>query len=197
MNTVADMGIGSSAQVVGPNPGAPERWEIDESRSRLSFTLTHLVVKKIHGEFETWGGTLFLDPRQQSLSSLRVWVELNSVDTDAPERNTHIRSSEFFDVAQFRLATFKSTTVDEREGVFVVNGRLDLHGAIRDVELTATPLAMPTSAEQRKSFSVSAKIDRQAFGLHWNQDLDAGGMVVGDSVELEAHVEVVRSTDDT
>jgi polyisoprenoid-binding protein YceI len=183
--------------VAKPEPHAPERWEIDEGQSHLFFTLHHLVVKKIYGEFERWGGTLFLDRRQPSLSSVRVWIELDSVDTASSERDAHLRSSEFFDIAQFPLAIFNSTKVTVTEGPVVVNGRLDLHAAIHEVELTITPIGVPTSVstDQRKTFSVQARIDRQTFGLHWKQDLDAGGIVVGDYVEIEAQVEVVRSAD--
>jgi polyisoprenoid-binding protein YceI len=195
MTASSDIGLEDSVAGFGkPEPHTPERWEIDEGQSRLSFTLHHLVVKKIQGEFERWGGTLFLDRRQPSLSSVRVWVELDSVDTDSSERDAHVRSAEFFDIAQFPLAVFNSTTVTVTEGPVVVNGRLDLHGTIHDVDLTISPIAMPTNAgtDERKTFSVQARIDRQTFGLHWNQDLEAGGIVVGDHVEIEAHVEVVR-----
>jgi polyisoprenoid-binding protein YceI len=200
MTISPDIRLEDSIAVLGkPEPHAPERWEIDEGQSRLSFTLHHLVVKKIQGEFARWGGTLFLDRRQPSLSGVRVWIELDSVDTDSSERDAHVRSAEFFDIAQFPLAVFNSTTVTVTEGPVVVNGRLDLHGATHDVALTISPIAVTTSAstDERKAFSVQARIDRQTFGLHWNQDLDAGGMVVGDHVEIEAHVEVVRSADDT
>jgi polyisoprenoid-binding protein YceI len=199
MDAGADIVLESSPAVIGGSEQeTPERWEVDEARSRLSFTLTHLVVKQIHGAFESWGGTLFLDRRQPSLSSVHIWVDLSSLDTDSSERDAHVRSAEFFDVRQFPLATFKSTAVDVKKDPVVVNGRLELHGAVRDIELTVSPIAMPTSpsGEQRKTFSVQTKLDRQAFGLHWNQDLDAGGIVVGDNVQLEAHVEVVRSADE-
>jgi polyisoprenoid-binding protein YceI len=198
MATSSGIGVEHSVAIVAkPAQHAPERWEIDEGTSRLSFALHHLVVKIIQGEFERWGGTLFLDRRQPSLSSIRVWIELDSVDTDSPERDAHVRLAEFFDVAQFPLAVFNSTNVTVTEGPVVVNGRLDLHGVIHDVELTISPIAMPTSAstDQRRTFSVQARIDRQTFGLHWNQDLETGGIVVGDHVEVEAHVDVVRSAD--
>jgi polyisoprenoid-binding protein YceI len=143
MITGTDVNLESGAAVVGA-PQARERWEIDEGQSHLSFTLHHFVVKKIQGEFGRWGGTLLLDRQQSSRSSLRLWIDLASVDTDVPERDAHVRSAEFFDVTQFKLATFSSTTVDVSEGPVVVKGRLDLHGAVRDVEVTVTPIVMLT-----------------------------------------------------
>jgi polyisoprenoid-binding protein YceI len=199
MNPGADLGLESSAAVVeGSAPQARERWEIDEGQSHLSFTLHHLVVKKIQGEFGRWGGTLLLDPLQPSLSNLRVWIDLGSVDTDVPERDAHVRSAEFFDVAQFQLATFSSAMLAQSESPVVVKGKLDLHGAVREIELTVSPIAMPASAtsDHRKIFSMRTTIDRQSFGLHWNQDLEDGGIVVGDKVEIDARVEMVRSADD-
>ncbi|MDB4979664.1 MAG: hypothetical protein JWM82_416 [Myxococcales bacterium] len=199
MDTSLERGTnGSSDAASSPDQQAPERWEIDESRSRLSFALSHLVFHQVRGHFERWGGTLFLNRRQPSLSSIRVWVDLASVDTDSSERDAHLRSAEFFDVAQFPRATFESTTVEIRDGAVIMNGRLNLHGAVRDIQVTASPIAMPPKAHARprETFSARTTFDRQAFGLHWNQDLDLGGVVVGDNVKLEAHVETIRFGDD-
>ena len=166
-----------------------ERWEIDESASTLIFALRHLVVGEIKGRFGRWGGVLLLDPSQLGRSSLEVWIDLASVDTGDVERDAHLRSAELLDVARFPRAVFRSTGIALRaDGDATVSGRLDLHGVARDVELGVT-------AEGRADYRARAKIDRQDFGLHWNQDLDVGGIVVGDNVEIIAHVEMIRTAE--
>jgi polyisoprenoid-binding protein YceI len=170
-----------------------ERWEIDPARSSLSFNLRHIVVRQIRGRFERWGGTLFIDRQQPWLSSVHVWVDLASITTDDPERDAHVRSNEFLDVASFPRAEFKSTNVDTPDGQIVVQGTLSLRGIVHDVEIRAQVGATSTDADgcRRMSYTGRGIVDRQSFGLHWNQDLDVGGIVVGDEVEIVAEVEAL------
>ncbi len=174
-----------------------ERWEIDLARSSLSFNLRHIIVQRIRGRFARWGGTLFVDRRQPGLSSVQVWVDLGSITTDDQERDAHIRSSEFLDVARFPRAEFQSTNVDIPDGEVVVEGLLSLHGIVHDVEIRADVEVgeMTDSPDRRERliFTARAVVDRQSFGLHWNQDLDVRGVVVGDEVEIVAKAEAFRS----
>jgi polyisoprenoid-binding protein YceI len=171
-----------------------ERWEIDSGRSNLSFNLRHIVVQRIRGRFERWGGTLFIDRQQPWLSSVQVWVDLASITTEEPERDAHVRSSEFLDVARFPRAEFKSTNVDIPDGRVVVEGILNLRGVVHDVEIRADVGETSTDTDgcRRTIYTARGIVDRQSFGLHWNQDLDVGGIVVGDEVEIVAKVETVN-----
>jgi polyisoprenoid-binding protein YceI len=174
-----------------------ERWQIDESRSTLTFALSHLVVGEIRGHFERWGGALLLDPAHLSRSELEVWIDVASLETGSAERDAHLRSAELLDVPRFPRAQFRSTGLAiHADGNATVSGRLDLHGVTRYVGLTvaATPPGSWVGDEGvlRAAYLVHGRFDRQAFGLHWNQDLDVGGIVVGDNVELTARVEMIR-----
>jgi polyisoprenoid-binding protein YceI len=175
------------------NGGDIERWEVDGSRSRLRFSLRHIVVQQIQGSFRTWGGTLYLDREEPTLSSLDIWVDLASIETGSVERDDHVRSPEFLDVGRHPRAEFKSTSVEIRNGTAVVHGLLQLHGVTHDLDLEIRPASGPSDAVP--AYLVAAKLDRQSFDLHWNQDLDFGGVVVGDEVALTAEVKVV-SVDD-
>ncbi len=174
-----------------------QRWEIDPDRSSLTFKLRHIVVQQIRGRFERWGGTLFIDSHQPWLSGVQVWVDLASITTDDPERDAHVRSSEFLDVARFPRAEFKSTNVELPDGQVVVEGLLSMHGVVHDVEIRADVEVGETIADsdgrERTFYAARGVIDRQSFGLHWNQDLDVGGIVVGDEVEITAKVEVLHA----
>ena len=174
---------------------ATERWEVDLGRSSLTFNLRHIVVQQIRGEFERWGGTLFINRRDPSLSSAHIWIDLASITTGDTDRDAHVRSAEFLDVAQFPRAEFTSTDVRIEDGEIIIEGVLDLHGAVRDVEMRVRPGAASIDADgrERTVYTARGTLDRQSFGLHWNQDLDIGGVVVGDQVEIVGHAELVHT----
>ena len=175
---------------------APDEWRIDTRHSTLRFWLRHIVVHQIHGHFATWGGQALIDPATPALSSVTLWIDLASVTTDNLERDEHIRSAEFFDVARFPRATFTSTGVRvQAHANPVVLGRLSLHGVEREVEveITEQTTRVDPGGQERRTYELRAEVDRRAFGLQWNQDLDVGGVVVGDKIEIRAHVETVPS----
>ncbi len=175
--------------------GQQQEWLIDPERSTLRFSLRHLVVREIKGEFKRWGGTILIDEGEPTRSRLRAWVDLASVDTAEPDRDAHVRSAEFFDVARFPRATFASTELRLPDGGNpVVRGRLHLHGAQREIalELTRRDERKDAQGRERVIYAITGRVDRRDFGLRWNQDLDVGGLVVGAQVQLEAHVEALR-----
>ncbi|HVU51781.1 MAG TPA: YceI family protein [Polyangia bacterium] len=182
-----------------PTAGSPtadlERWEVDPGRSKLTFTLRHLVVSEIRGAFHRWGGTLFLDRRHPLLSTIVIWIDTASIDTDSPDRDDHIRSAEFLDVKQHPRAEFESSAIEPRNGRCLVRGRLQLHGVAHDVDVEIVPYAVPGQGDT--VYRASGKLDRQSFGLHWNQDLDVGGVVLSDEVRLSAELVLARASGDT
>ena len=172
-----------------------ERWLIDPSRSKLVFTLRHVIMSEIRGEFMRWGGDLVLDPEHPKRTKVDVWVDPASIETGDYERDAHVRSAEFLDVGRFARAEFRSTEIErERDGVAAMRGRLELHGVPRNIELEVSSKRtwMDGDGHMRSDYLVRGEIDRQDFGLHWNQDLDVGGIVVSDKIEITAEVQVVR-----
>ena len=185
-------GVNPAARPAPPNGnGDLERWEIRLEGSHLTFVLRHLVISQIRGQFRRWGGTLFLDRTSPWRSSVEVWIDLASLETNSVERDDHIRSPELLDVQRFPLAEFKSTAVEPQGDRLVVRGRLQLHGVTRDVELDVEPRTGPPY-EGRNVYAIRGKLDRQSFGLHWNQDLDVGGVVVADEITVSAELALVR-----
>lgn len=173
---------------------APEQWEIDGEHSTLGFRLRHIVIHQISGEFRRWGGTVWVDRRQPWLSKVDLWVDLASVTTGDAERDAHIVSPEFLDVARFPRAKFESQNVWLDEKAIVVEGRLQLHGLTCDVQVRAEVGEVYAGDDGREHgrFMGRGTVNRQAFGLHWNQDLDVGGVVVADKVDVFADVVAVR-----
>jgi polyisoprenoid-binding protein YceI len=174
-----------------------ECWQAVGIESALTFSLRHLVMSEIRGRFRRWGAMLVLDREDHSRALLRAWIDLASIDTSSVERDQHIRSAEFFDVGRFPFAEFRSEAIaplDEHR--YLARGPLVLHGKTRPVELIVTPGPKREDAGvARAAYEVRATIDRKAFGLRWNQDLDGGGLVVGDRIDFHARVQAMRVPD--
>ena len=172
-----------------------EKWEIDPARSRLRFVLRHLVVGEISGEVHRWGGTLFFARNQPLPSTIDVWIDVSTIDTGDAERDAHVRSSEFLDATLLPRAEFEASDVEAHEGRAILHGRLRLHGVTHDLDVEVEPHAAPVGGG-KNAYRARAKLDRQNFGLHWNQDLDIGGVVVGDEIRVSAELVLVRTNGD-
>jgi polyisoprenoid-binding protein YceI len=182
-----------------PRGAAPdgdlERWVIDPAGSHLRFLLRHLVEGEVPVRFSRWGGTCFLDRSNPELSSVRVWVDVTSIDTGTPERDDHLRSEEFFDVARFPRAEFRSSAVELGEDHVVLRGTLELRGVRHDADLEIGPRTGPLDGFENV-YRVHGTIDRQSFGLHWNLDPEGGGGILSDEVEIQGEVALVRNDED-
>jgi polyisoprenoid-binding protein YceI len=176
-------------------------WQAGPPESEMRFTLRHLVLSEIRGLVARWHATLRLDFDQPSRSSVEVVADAASLETGATERDNHIRSAEFLKTWSFPEIRFRSTNVraGDREGQFLIMGDLTIRGVTREVTVTAERLgaAGRPSANSSLVFMCHAIVDRQAFGLHWNQDLDCGGVVVSDEIDVHIRVEARRAARET
>jgi polyisoprenoid-binding protein YceI len=160
--------------------GPSELWHAGPPDSEIHFSLRHLVVAEIAGRATRWSAVLRLDFEQPGLSTVEVVIDAASLETGSPERDQHVRSAEFLDTRAYPQIRFASREVRPLgRGGYEVVGDL----TIRDVTRPAT-LEVEQTAPDPLAFAARATIDRQAFGLHWNQDLDVGGVVVGDKIDL-------------
>ena len=175
---------------------ALERWGFDLAHSSVSFWVRHLMVSKVHGRFTTWKGSLDFDENQPATARLNIEIDAVSIDTREPQRDAHLRSPDFFDVAKYPLITFTSTGATPRgTGRFQVQGDLTIHGTTRPVTLDveyAGRVKDPWGGE-RAGFSARTAINRKDFGLMWNQLVEGGGLVVDDKVEISIEAEAVRN----
>jgi polyisoprenoid-binding protein YceI len=169
-------------------------WAIDPSHSSIEFSVRHLMVGKTKGRFATWSGTIQI-AEEPSASSVSIEIDPASIDTKDETRDQHLRSADFLDVAKFPTMTFQSASVKGSGTSWVVGGDLTIHGVTQPVELD---LELEGVVEQdpwgrsRAGFSGETEIDREAFGLTWNQALEAGGVLVGKKVKISFEVEAVK-----
>ena len=174
---------------------AIEIWKVDSTRSEIKFTLRHLVLAVINGRVGRWEATLRIDPDEPTRSSVEVVIDARSVDTGEPERDEHVRSIEFLNAEIYPEISFRSTAVTPQEGGrYLVKGDLTIRTVIQQVTLEVSEVERLADGrgQDRATFRGRGTFDRQTFGLHWNQDLDKGGVVLGDKVDVSVSLEAVR-----
>ncbi len=171
-------------------------WNIDAAHSAISFSIRHMVFAKVRGRFTKVSGAVHLDELELGRSSVDVTIDAASIDTGTAQRDDHLRSADFFDVATFPQLTFRSTGVEDLGGGrLLVKGDLTIRDVTREVVLEAEAggRAQDPWGNQRIAFSAKTSIDRTDFGLKWNQLLEAGGVLVGDRVEIDLDVQAVQA----
>ena len=172
-----------------------DRWEIDSSHSSVHFSVRHLVIAKVRGTFARWSGTVQVPDGDFSKGTVSVTIDASSINTGVDQRDTHLKSADFFDVAQFPEITFKATQVQAAKGdELKLVGQLTIKGVTREVALEVERLGELKDpwGNQRAAFSAKTAIDRKDFGLTWNQVLETGGVAVGDRINIEIEIEAVR-----
>jgi polyisoprenoid-binding protein YceI len=169
---------------------------IDPVHTHVGFAVRHLMITKVRGRFSSVNGTIQLAPRSGLPNAVDVTIDGSSIDTHEPQRDEHLRSSDFLDVATFPTITFRSTKITGTPDAFKIHGDLSIHGATRPVVLEASVEGLGNDpwGNLRVGYEAHAKISRKEFGLTWNQMLEAGGVAVGDEVQIELSIEAIAST---
>jgi polyisoprenoid-binding protein YceI len=169
-------------------------WDIDVGHSAIHFWVRHMVISKVHGRFARWSGSIQLDEQDLGRSSVDVHIDASSIDTQVADRDAHLKSPDFLDVAKYPELTFRSKRIEKAGGGYRVVGDLSLHGVTREVTLDAefAGTGKDPWGNQRAGFSAKASLDRREFGLQWNAALETGGVLVGEKVEITIELEAVK-----
>ena len=176
----------------------PTQWQIDPAHSAAHFSVRHLMITNVRGEFTKISGGALINPVDPAKSSVQVTIEASSVNTREPQRDEHLRSADFFDVANHPTLTFRSQRI-ETLGTehFRVTGDLTIRGVTKevpfDVEGPTAPIKDPWG-NIRVGVSASAKINRKDFGVAFNALTETGGVVVGDEVKITVEAELIQQT---
>ncbi len=171
-------------------------WNIDPTHSTAEFSVRHLMITNVRGRFGKLSGAIEYDPEHPASASITATIDVTSIDTRDENRDTHLRSPDFFDVAQYPTITFKSRTVTARGEGFSAVGDLTMHGVSREVTLDVEELSAPTRdpwGNQRIGASAQTKINRKEWNLGWNQLLEAGGVAVGETVKITLEISMVQA----
>jgi polyisoprenoid-binding protein YceI len=173
---------------------AESTWKVDPSHSTVGFAVRHLVISNVHGEFGKYEASVRLDERDVTRSSVEATIDVSSIDTRSADRDAHLKSPDFFDVAKYPTLTFKSTKVAKAgKDRLTVTGDLTLHGVTKPVtlEVATSPEVKGLYGETRRGYTATAKIDRKDFGLAWNKLVEAGP-AIGDVVTLTLDLSSVK-----
>lgn len=170
-------------------------WKIDSAHSEVNFAVRHMMISKVRGQFEQFDGTIEFDPDRPAETRVEVHIDVASINTREEQRDNHLRSADFFDVENYPTMTFRSTDVEVTgEDSARLTGELTIrdetHSVSVDVEYAG--LAKSPWGTTSAGFSARTSLNREDWGLTWNQPLETGGWLVGKEVEIFIDVELVR-----
>jgi len=166
-------------------------WVSDQTHSEVDFSITHMAISNVHGRFGKVAATIVYDQADISKSTVTATIGIGSVDTGEDARNNHLKTPDFFDLAQFPTATFTSTSVAKSGNGLTVNGNLTLHGVTQPVVLNVEGPVGPVQGMDKKQhagFSATTTISRSAFGI--GSKFPAA--MVGDEVKLSIDLDVAK-----
>ncbi|MEZ4224763.1 MAG: YceI family protein [Polyangiaceae bacterium] len=174
-----------------------DSWSIDSAHSAVNFSVRHMVFAKVRGRFGAWRGSVELNPADLARSKVEIEIDASSIDTGVADRDNHLRSGDFLDVEQYPSLRFVSTKVEAGGSRYRLVGNLTIRDVTREVVLDVEfgGQAKDPWGNQRVAFTAATSIDRRDFGLTWNQVLEAGGVLVGERIDIEIELQAVAQAE--
>ena len=176
-------------------PAAAQTWQIDTAHSRAQFTVRHLMISDIRGDFGAVTGTIEYDGKDLTTAKVNATIDVKSISTRVDKRDEHLKTDDFLDVANHPTMTFVSTSITPKgKGTYNMAGNLTIRGTTRPVvfELTQPAGPITTRGTTKIGASASGKINRKEFGVKYHEVLDNGGLGVADEVFIQLDVELIQ-----
>jgi polyisoprenoid-binding protein YceI len=174
----------------------PTQWQIDPAHSAAHFSVRHLMISNVRGEFTKLSGSAIINLADPAKSSVEVTIEAASINTREPQRDEHLRSADFFDVANHPTLTFRSRRIESLDAEnFKLAGDLTIRGVTKEVTFDGegpTPPVKDPWGNIRTGITASTKINRKDFGVAFNALTETGALVVGDEVKITVEVELIQ-----
>ncbi|MFO0551482.1 MAG: YceI family protein [Polyangiaceae bacterium] len=170
-------------------------WTLDAAHSGIHFSVRHMVISKVRGRFSKFEGSFSLDDKDLSQSSVQVKIDAASIDTGIADRDAHLKSADFLDAEKFPTLDFVSKKIEKvSSDEYRLIGDLTIRGTTKEVPVTVEfgGFGKDPWGNERAGFTAKAQVDRREFGLQWNQVLEAGGVLVGERVDIDIELEVIR-----
>lgn len=175
---------------------AQTTWNIDNVHSNVRFTIAHMVISEIEGTFSTFKGSLNQTTTDFSKADFFLNIDAASINTDNAKRDGHLKSVDFFDVENYPKITFKSTSVTKKDDKnYILKGDLSIHGVTKPIsfDLVFNGTIKDPWGGTRAAFKATGALSRADFGLKYNSVMDNGGMVIGDEIQFNIKLEMVKS----
>jgi polyisoprenoid-binding protein YceI len=185
-----------AATLAVSSPAAITTWQIDPAHTAAGFSVKHMMIASVRGQFKGVTGTVNWDDQDISNSVVDVTIDANTVDTGEPKRDADLKSANFFDVAHYPTITFKSTKIERISAAKMkVAGNLTIHGitkpVVLDVEGPSGAVKDPWG-NTRVALNATTTVNRMDYGVKWNAKMDGGGIVVGDDVNINIDLEMIK-----
>ena len=176
---------------------ATTKWVLDPTHSEVEFKVKHLMISTVTGTFSSFAADVSTEGEDFNTAKAIFTVDVSSINTKNEQRDGHIKSADFFDVAnhpQIKFVLNKIENVDN-DGSFNIHGDLTLHGVTKNIKLEVEfgGVIKDPWGSTRAGLTVSGKINRKEFGLTWHMTTDAGGVVLGDDVKIHVSLEFVKA----
>ena len=172
-----------------------QSWEIDPRHSTAQFSVRHMVISNVRGEFLKVSGKATYDSKNLKTASLEAVLDVSSITTRDEKRDAHLKSADFLDAAKFPTITFKSRVFNKNGAGLSIMGDLTMHGVTKPVTLIVdgpSEEIKDSLGKQRIGASATLKLNRKDFGINYNKMLETGGVIVGDEVAITLDVQLVK-----
>lgn len=171
-------------------------WQLDPAHSQITFSVRHMMISKVRGRFDSFSGSIGYDENAPSQTAVNIDIDAASVNTGNGDRDGHLQSPDFLNVGEFPTISFVGKRVDEKEGKKgVLVGDLTMAGVTKEVPVNVEFLGIqknPFTGATSAGFTGNTTINRKAWGLEWNVALETGGWLVGEEINVEVEVELVK-----
>jgi polyisoprenoid-binding protein YceI len=195
LGSTDDVKIAAIALVAAALPLFADTYTVDKEHSEAMFQIRHLV-SHVSGKFEDFDGTVNLDPKNPSATTVTFHLKAASINTGVAERDEHLRSADFFDAAKYPEISFTSTSVKPsgKKDVYSVTGNLTMRGVTKQVTLPVAFMGFIKDpwGNEKAGFTLQTTLNRKDYGINWNKALDNGGVLLGDDVEVNIALEVQK-----
>ena len=170
------------------------KWVIDPTHSEVHFKVKHLVISTVTGTFKSFEGSLETENENFDDAEIAFSIDVNSINTNQPQRDEHLKSADFFNAEQFPKVTFKSTSFKRDGDDYELTGDLTIKDVTRSIKLNAEYGGTATDGYDnvKAGFEVTGKINRKEYGLTWSAVTEAGAIVVGDDIKLNLNIQLAK-----
>lgn len=171
------------------------KWVIDHAHSEIGFSVRHMMISNVKGTFQEYDASIYTVGDDFSTAEFDFWMNPASLETNNEQRNTHLRSADFFDVEHHKEITFRSNTIEKTgDETYELWGNLTIRGITKKIKLEVEYGGMhkDPGGNTKAGFSITGKVNRKDWNLNWNTSLEAGGVLVGETVNIRCEVQLLQ-----
>ncbi|HLD88358.1 MAG TPA: YceI family protein [Candidatus Omnitrophota bacterium] len=182
--------LAGQASPLAEGAWAADTYTIDTAHSTMGFSARHMMVSTVIGAFDDYQGAITYDPADPAAFKADVTIQAKSINTRVAKRDDHLRGAEFFDVEKHPVITFTTVKLDKQDGRAVLTGSLTMKGVAKEVSIPVM-ISGPVQGMGSSIIGLSGSftLNRQDYGINWNQALDNGGLAVSDEVKVDINIE--------